>query len=111
MHVTIATKIRLLQQIPGRVSPFKRLAAAVISQAVRDATHQVGSGKESATTWLLHDGDGFPFWCSVLGIDPGQTRRELFNLLIPSTECRHGAFQSSLQPQDDDIDLQIAADW
>ena len=109
--MTVPTKIRLLQQIPGRVSPFKRLAAAVISQAVRDATHQVGRGKESATTWLLHDGDGFPFWCSVLGMDPGQSRRELSDLLNPRMERGHGEFQSSLQPQEDDIDLQRAADW
>ncbi len=36
--MTLPTETRLFQQIPGRVSPFKRLAAAVIFQAVKDAT-------------------------------------------------------------------------
>jgi hypothetical protein len=92
--MTIPTKTRLFQQIPGRVSPFKRLAAAVISQAVRDATTQVGRGRISATTWLLQDGDGFPFWCSVLGIDPDQIRKELSDLLDPRMERCHVEFQS-----------------
>jgi hypothetical protein len=80
-QVTISTEIKLFPQIEGRINPFKRLAAAVISQAVRDATHKVGSDKKSATTWLLQDDNGFPFWCNVLGMDPDQTRQELSDLL------------------------------
>jgi hypothetical protein len=80
-QITIPTETRLLHQIAGRTDPFKRLAAAVISQAVQDAVNRMGSGKKSATTWLLQDEDGFPFWCNVLGMDPDQTRQELSNLL------------------------------
>jgi hypothetical protein len=80
-QMTISTEIKLLPQIEGRTNPFRRLAAAVISQAVKDATHQMGSDRKSATTWLLQDVDGFPFWCNVLGMDPDQTRQELSNLL------------------------------
>jgi hypothetical protein len=81
--MTIPTKTKFFPQIHGRLNPFKRLAAAVICQAVRDATHMVGRGKESATTWLLYDDDGFRFWCNVLGMDPDQTRQELYELLDP----------------------------
>ena len=75
--MTIPTETRLLPQIHGRTNPFKRLAAAVISQAVRDATRQMGRDRKSATTWLLQNDDGFPFWCNVLGMDPDQIRQEL----------------------------------
>ena len=44
-----------------RTDPFSRLAAAVISQAVEDATNELGSKKRSAITWLLEDNDGFLF--------------------------------------------------
>ena len=37
--------------IPTRTIPFKRLAAAVIFQAIRDATCQMGTAKKSATAW------------------------------------------------------------
>jgi len=67
---------------PSRLTQIHgSLAAAVISQAVRDATRQMGSAKKSATTWLLQNDDGFRFWCIVLAMDPDQTRQELSDLL------------------------------
>jgi len=57
------------------------MAAAVISQAIQDATTEVGTKKKSAATWLLQDQEGFPFWCNVLGVDPNQTRQELSDRL------------------------------
>jgi len=80
-----------------RTDPFSRLAAAVISQAVEDATHGLGSKKRSAITWLLEDDDGFPFWCHVLGVDPDQTRQELSNLLASLTERVYVDFQSLIE--------------
>jgi len=83
--------------IPTRTNPFKRLAAAVIFQAVRDATCQMGTAKKSATTWLLENDDGFRFWCNVRGMDPDQTRQELSELLYsPMTRCKVD-FQSLFQ--------------
>jgi len=75
--MTIPVQTRPLPQIERRTDPFSRLAAAVIAQAVEDATNQMGSQRKFATTWLLQDEDGFPFWCNVLGMDPDQTRQEL----------------------------------
>ena len=75
--MTILVKTRPFPQIERRTDPFSRLAAAVISQAVEDATNQLGSKRKSATTWLLQDEDGCPFWRNVLGMDPDQTRQEL----------------------------------
>ncbi len=68
-------------QLERRTDPFSRLAAAVISQAVEDAFHELGTKRKSATAWLLEDEDGFPFWCNVLGMDPDQTRQELSSRL------------------------------
>jgi hypothetical protein len=96
--MTIPVETRLLLQIEGRTNPFKRLAAAVISQAVQDATNELGSKKRAAITWLVQDDDGFPFWCHVLGMDPDQCRQELSNLLAPRTERVYVDFQSLLQP-------------
>jgi hypothetical protein len=59
------------------------MAAAVISQVIQDAITEVGTKKKSATTWLLQDQEGFPFWCNVLGVDPNQTRQEPSDRLAP----------------------------
>ena len=78
------TDVMQTTPLPGieeRADPFKRLAAAVISQAVQDAINQMGRDKKSATTWLFEDNDGFPFWCEVLGMDEDQVRQELSVLL------------------------------
>ena len=91
--MTILAEGNFLAQIEQRTDPFKRLAAAVISQAVEDATSQVGSKKKSAMAWLLQDDDGFPFWCNVLGLDPDQTRQELSNLLASRSEPGEVDFQ------------------
>jgi len=79
--MTIPVETNPFPPIERRTDPFSRLAAAVISQAVHDATNELGSKKKSATTWLLQDEDGFPFWCNVLGMDPDQTRQELSDRL------------------------------
>jgi hypothetical protein len=84
--MTIPMETDLLPEIERRRDPFRRLAAAVISQAIQDATNQMGRQRKSATTWLLQDEDGFPFWCNVLGMDPDQTRQELSDRLAASTE-------------------------
>lgn len=96
--MTISTEIKLLSQIEGRTNPFKRLAAAVISQAVKDATQEIGRNKKSATTWLLQDKDGFPFWCNVLGMDPDQARQELSDLLSSPIKRSNLDYQSQLHP-------------
>jgi len=96
--MTTPIEIKLLPQIEGSINPYKRLAAAVISQALEDATHELGSKKRSAITWLLQDDDGFPFWCHVLGMAPGQTRQELSNLLASRPERGYVDFQSLLEP-------------
>jgi hypothetical protein len=100
-QITLPTESRLLPNIHGRTNPFKRLAAAVIFQAMKDATCQMGRAKKSATTWLLQNDDGFRFWCNVLGMDPDQTRQELSDLLDSQmTGCKID-FQSLLHaPQD-----------
>ena len=97
--MTIPVETSFPQQIEGRTNPYKRLAAAVMSQALQDATNEVGSKKRSAITWLLEDDDGFPFWCNVLGVDPDQTRQELSNLLASLTERVYVDFQSLLEPR------------
>ena len=86
--MTVPVKTNPFSQIERRTDPFSRLAAAVISLAVQDATDGLGSKQKSAITWLLQDDDGFPFWCNVLGMDPDQTRQELSNfLLLEPTEA------------------------
>lgn len=99
--MTISTETSLLPERQGKIDPFKRLAAAVISQAVEDATTQMGKEQRSAATWLLEDEDGFPFWCDVLGMNPDQTRQELTNLLSSRKGYRVD-FQtlSELTPED-----------
>jgi hypothetical protein len=98
-RMTVPVETNPVPQIERRTDPFSRLAAAVISQAVEDATHGVGNKKKSAITWLLQDDDGFPFWCHVLGVDPAQTRQELSNLLASQTPNEVTAiFQSLLEP-------------
>jgi hypothetical protein len=82
-EMTIAVETRLLLQIEERTNPFKRLAAAVISQAVQDATNELGSTKRAAITWL----------------DPDQCRQELSNLLASRTERVYVDFQSLLRPR------------
>jgi len=93
--------------IPTRTNPFKKLAAAVIFQAVRDATCQMGTAKKSATTWLLENDEGFRFWCNVPGMDPDQTRQELSELLYsPMTRCKVD-FQSLFQPVSEDQERRV----
>jgi hypothetical protein len=83
--MTIPTESQPLPKIHGRTNPFKRLAAAVISQAVRDATRQMD--RRSATTWLPENDDGFPFWCNARN-GSGQIRQELSDLLDPNETIR-----------------------
>ena len=97
-QMTIPKESKLLPQIHGRTNPFKRLAAAVIVQAVRDATRQMGRDRKSATTWLLQNDDGFSFWCNVLGMDPNQLRQELSSLLDSPMKRVPVDFQSPHQP-------------
>ena len=52
--------------------PYKRLAAAVIEQAVLDA---VQNGSTEARKWLSADSDGLRFWCQWLGIHPNLVER------------------------------------
>jgi hypothetical protein len=97
--MTVPVETNPFAPIERRTDPFSRLAAAVISQAVEDATHGVGDKKKSAITWLFQDDDGFPFWCHILGVDPDQTRQELSNLLASRTPNEVTAiFQSLLEP-------------
>jgi hypothetical protein len=108
--MTIPVETWLLPQIERRTNPYKRLAAAVISQAVQDATNERGSKKRSAITWQLEDNDGFPFWCHVLGMDPDQSRQELSNLLASPTERTYADFQSLLEPRLRDYSTLWSAD-
>ncbi len=96
--MTVAVETKPFFQIERRTDPFSRLAAAVISLAVQDATGGFGSKQKSAITWLVQDDEGFPFWCNVLGVDPDQTRQELSNLLASRTERD---FQSLLEQAGD----------
>ena len=95
--MTMTVETSFLQQIEERTNPYKRLAAAVISQAVQDATDELGGKKRSAIAWLFEDDDGFPFWCNVLGVDPDQIRQELSSLLACQTERVYLDFQSLLR--------------
>jgi hypothetical protein len=51
--------------------PYKRLAAAVIGQALRDAEH---AGSDEARRWLSEDSYTLRFWCQWLGINPHRIR-------------------------------------
>lgn len=51
--------------------PYKRLAAAVIRQALLDVQHQ---GHDEARRWLSGDSDSLRFWCQWLGIKPDWVR-------------------------------------
>ena len=99
--MTVPVETNPFPQVERRTDPFGRLAAAVISLAVQDATNGLGSKQKSAITWLLQDHDGFPFWCNVLGMDPDQTRQDLSNLLAPRTKRGYGDFQFLLEPAGD----------
>jgi hypothetical protein len=100
--MTVPVDTNPFPPIERRTDPFGRLAAAVISQAVQDATSGFGSQQKSAITWLLQDDNGFPFWCNVLGVDPDETRQDLSNLLASRTEQGYGNFQFLLEPAGDD---------
>lgn len=52
--------------------PYKRLAAAVIEQAVLDAMQ---NGSNEARKWLSADSYGLQFWCQWLGIHPNLVER------------------------------------
>lgn len=52
--------------------PYKRLAAAVIEQAVVDAMQ---NGSIEARKWLSADSYGLQFWCQWLGIHPNLVER------------------------------------
>ncbi len=108
--MTVPVETRPFFQIERRTDPFSRLAAAVISLAVQDATSGLGSKQKSAITWLLQDDEGFPFWCNVMGIDPDQIRQELSNLLVSQTERGNGDFQSLLEPAPQDLSTRWSAD-
>ena len=57
--------------------PYKRLAAAVIRQALLDAQYH---GNTEARRWLSEDSDSLRFWCQWLGINLDQvhgTGREI----------------------------------
>lgn len=65
--------------------PLKRLAAAVLLQAVKDSgilkyRHRTKRKKElrrEAIHFLTHDDDGFQFWCQALNLHPDRVRLEL----------------------------------
>ena len=52
---------------------FKKLAAAVILHALKDAQ----DGCAEAQDWILQDGFGFPLWCRVYGVCPVRARKGL----------------------------------
>lgn len=51
--------------------PYKRLAAAVIHQALLDAQHQ---RSDEARRWLSEESYALRFWCLWLGINPEWVR-------------------------------------
>jgi hypothetical protein len=51
--------------------PYKRLAAAVIGQALLDAEHP---GSDEARRWLSEDSYTLRFWCQWLGISSHRLR-------------------------------------
>ena len=55
------------------MDPLKKLAAAVLFHALRDAQ----DGCPEAQDWLLKDGFGFPLWCRVYGVCPVRARKGL----------------------------------
>ena len=79
-------------QLTHEASRYKCLAEAVIIQAIKDATHSIGSDKkyrnsshlhsmdsstEAANHFLLADAAVFTFWCQVAGLVPDEVRRQL----------------------------------
>ncbi len=66
----------------SKPDPFKRLACAVFTQALRDCGF-LSSGridtkvKEEAIDFLTSGGEGFRFWCRVLDLHPHIVRSEL----------------------------------
>lgn len=77
-------------------SRYKCLAEAVIIQAIKDATHGLGSSKSykgrghiysvesssvAANHFLLVDAAVFPFWCEVAGLEPEEVRTRLVKRL------------------------------
>lgn len=67
-----------------KVSPYKRLAEAVLIQAIKDATRHHGSLQ--ANHFLLSDKDMFEFWCDLAELAPEVVREKLsFKLNLRST--------------------------
>lgn len=52
--------------------PYKRLAAAVIEQALLDA---INHGSVEARHWLSADSYSLRFWCQWIGIHPSLLKR------------------------------------
>ena len=68
--------------------PYKRLAEAVLVQAIKDATHRIhNNGKKcnenlqthalQARRFLLSEPVTFDFWCEVAELQPEATRERL----------------------------------
>ena len=55
------------------MDPLKKLAGAVIFEALKDAQE----GSQEAREWLSKDESSFPFWCRVYGVFPALARQEL----------------------------------
>ncbi len=69
------------------MDPLKKLAAAVLFHALKDAQ----KGCPEARLWLLQDGFGFPIWCCVYGVCPARARQRMRKALraAPVTrKCR-----------------------
>lgn len=60
--------------------PERKLAAAVLSEALKDALG-FGPDRSSARFWLMNDNNRFPFWCSVLGLNSDVVRTRITRLL------------------------------
>ena len=55
------------------MDPHKKLAAAVIIHALKDAQE----GCQKARRWILEDEFGFPIWCRAYGVCPVRARQRM----------------------------------
>lgn len=55
------------------MGPLKKLAAAVLFHALKDAQ----KGCPEARQWLLTDNGAFPMWCRAYGVCPVRARKGL----------------------------------
>lgn len=78
-----------------KADPYKRLAEAVLIQAIKDATHErrhkkqklsrsaqqdkliLSQDKDKASHFLLNDEHVFPFWCDLAELQAKEVRRHL----------------------------------